>query len=48
MVSPVQTSILPSWSRSKLVHRNDFVLEKLQQVVVQLELDLECAIGNTA
>ena len=32
---------------SKLVHRNDFVLEKLQQVVVQLGLDLEGAIGNT-
>jgi hypothetical protein len=32
----------------KLVHLHDFVLEELQQVVVQLELNLQGAIRNTA
>ena len=31
-----------------LVHLNDFLLEELQQVIVQLELDLERALGDTS
>jgi hypothetical protein len=32
----------------KLVYLNDFVLEECEQVVVELELHLQGAIGNTA
>ena len=41
-VSPVQTNIVPPGP--KLVHRDDFLLEDLQQVIVQVELDLERTI----
>jgi hypothetical protein len=38
----------PSLVPAKLVHRDDFLLQDLQQVIVQVELDLERTIRDTS
>ena len=47
-MSPVQTRHRPLLVPAKLVHRDDFLLQDLQQVIIQVELDLERPIGDTA